>query len=37
MEQVKNLYIYRVGEVVVKCEFTEDGSDLDVIIKSYRL
>lgn len=32
MEQVKNLYIYRVDEVVVKCEFTENGPSLYEII-----
>ena len=32
LEQVKNPYCCRVGEVVVKSEFTEDGLSMDGII-----
>ncbi|MHB8129517.1 MAG: DUF6870 family protein [Mobilitalea sp.] len=32
LDQVKNPYCCRVGEVVVKCVFTEDGLNMDEII-----
>lgn len=37
MEQVYNPYIYRLGEVVVTCVFTEEGPSWEKIIRSYML